>query len=89
MKNTEFEKKVNQAAEKLLAAAGKIIDAGRKLNAITSCMLDVANNTEADDRSLDHASRILAWAGGNGDLTSDVLDTADDIICAIRDLIER
>jgi hypothetical protein len=87
MKNTEFEKKVNQVAERLLAAAGKIIDVGQDLNAITSGMLDVAHNAEADARGLDHASHILAWAGCTGDLTPDILDTADDIICAIHDLI--
>ena len=85
MKNTD----INKITEKLLEAAGKISAVGQNLNAITSCMLDVANNTEADDRGLDHASRILAWAGSTGDLTSDVLATADDIVCAIQDLIER
>jgi hypothetical protein len=83
MKNID----IHKVAEKLLAAAAKISDVGKGLNAITSCMLDVADNAEADDRGLDHASRILAWAGSTGDLASDILDTADDIICAIHDLI--
>jgi hypothetical protein len=83
MKNTD----INKVAEKLLAAAGKIIDVGQDLNAITSRILDVAKNAEADDRGLDHASHILAWAGRTGGLTPDILDTADDIICAIHDLI--
>jgi len=56
MKNTD----INKVAEKLLAAAAKIITVGQDLNAITSCMLDVAHNAEADDGSLDHAFHILA-----------------------------
>jgi hypothetical protein len=86
MKNTDINK-VNKAAEKLLAAAAKISDVGKGLNAITSCMLDVADNAEADDHGLDRASHILAWAGSSGDLTADALDIADDIICAIHDLL--
>jgi hypothetical protein len=78
---------VQKIAGQVLAAVDKIIDVGRDLNAITSCMVDVADNAQADDGDLDHVPHILAWAGWTGDLTSDILDTADDLICAIQGLI--
>ena len=77
--------KVKEIAEQLLTAAGKVIDAGRDLNAITSCMLDVSE-TESESHEFNHVSHITAWAGWTGDLMSDVLDACDDLISAIRDL---
>ena len=79
--------KVNKVAEQLLAAAGKIIDVGQELNAITYCMLDVADNAEVDDHDLDHVPHILAWSGWMADLNSDVLDAVDGLLRAVHDLI--
>jgi hypothetical protein len=79
--------KLKKTAGQLLAAADKIIDVGRDLNAVTSCMLDVSADAEADDRDLNHGPHMLAWANWTSDLTSDVLDACDDLIRAIHDLI--
>jgi hypothetical protein len=57
------------------------------MNAVTSCMLDVSADAEADDRDLNHVPHILARANWMSDLTSDVLDACDDLMRAIRDLI--
>jgi hypothetical protein len=79
--------KVLKIARQLLAAVGKIGDVVQDLNGITRCMLDLADHADADGRNLDSVPHILAWAGWTGDLTSEVLDTADDLIRAIQDLI--
>jgi hypothetical protein len=79
--------KVQKIARQLLTAADKIIDLGRDLTSITSCMTDVADNAEGDGRDLDHVPHMLAWAGWTGDLKSAALDTADDLIRAVHDLI--
>ncbi len=76
--------KLQKVAEQLLGAAGKIMSVGQDLNAITSCMVDVA---EADRPDFKHAPHILAWAGWTGDLTADVLDAVDGLLCSVRDLI--
>jgi hypothetical protein len=71
------------AAGQLLAAADKLIEVGQDLNALTSCMLDVSEDTETDDCT----PHILAWAGWTNDLTSDVLHACDGLIRAIRALL--
>jgi hypothetical protein len=79
--------KVQRIAEQLLAAVGKIINVGQDLNAITSCMLDVADNAEVDDRELHHVPHILAWAGWTNDLSSEVIDPLDAILRTVHELI--
>jgi len=78
---------VRKLAGQLLAAMDKIINVGRDLNAITSCMLDVADSAQADNRDLGQVPHILAWAGWTCDLTSDILDAVDDLLRAGHDLI--
>jgi len=85
---TSVARKVQKVTKQLLAALDKILEVGRDLNAMTSCMLDTADDAQAADVQLDHVRRVLAWAGWTGDLTSDVVDAADDVICGIQDLIE-
>jgi hypothetical protein len=81
MKNTK------KVADQLLAVVGRIIGVGHNLNAITSSMLDAADNAAVDARGLDHASDILAWAGWTGEVTSDILGAVDGLLCAVHDLI--
>jgi hypothetical protein len=50
MKNTK------KVADQLLAVVGRIIDVGQNLNAVTSSMLDAADNAAVDARNLDRAS---------------------------------
>jgi hypothetical protein len=78
---------VQKVAEQLLAAADKIMDVGRDLNGITSCMLGVADDSNADDRDAANVTHILAWAGWTCDLTQDVVGAVDDLIRSIHDLI--
>lgn len=85
---TEQTHRIANVAEQLLTAAGKVIDAGQDLNAVRACMLHSADNAKADARGLNHACHILAWASWMGDITSDLLDTADEISCAFHDLID-
>ena len=78
---------VQKVAEQLLAAAGKITDVGRDLNGITSCMLGVADDSNADDRDPANVTHILAWAGWTCDLTRDVVGAVDELINSIHNLI--
>jgi len=55
---------VLKIAGQLLAAMDKILNMGRDLNAITSCMLDVADSAEADNRDLAHGRTLSPGPAG-------------------------
>jgi hypothetical protein len=65
-----------KVADQLLAVTGRIIGVGQDLHAVTSSMLDAADNAEP----------ILAWASWTGELTSDILGAVDGLLCAVHDL---
>jgi hypothetical protein len=67
------------SAGQLLTVTDKIIDVGRDLNTLTTCMLDVSASNQSP--------HMLAWANWANDLTSDVLHACDDLIRAIRCLL--
>ena len=75
-----------KVTDQLLAAAGKIIDTGQDLNAITSCLINAARNAGSDQPALGNASQILAWAGWTGDLAANVLDSAESLLDAFHEL---